>query len=137
MFVYKLSGCRLDSSCSHEKYYCVENALLPILKMFDTVVQQSLAQFFNSHWQDFSTVPGIIRQQSLARLFNSPCKDHSTVTGTIFQQSLARLFNSRWHGYTTVNDSSTVAGATLQQSRWQNFSTVMLTAEESCHVPGI
>ena len=38
---------------------------------------------FNSHWQDYSTVAGMILQQSLARLFNSHWHNSSTVTDTI------------------------------------------------------
>ena len=84
VFVYKLSGCGFDSSCSHEKYYCVENARLSILKMF--------ARSFSSQWHDFSTVTGTIVQQSLARLFNNHWHDSSTVASTILQQSRARFF---------------------------------------------
>ena len=75
VFLYTLSGCRFDSSCCHEKYYCVENALLAILKMFDTVVQQ---------WRDCSTVTGTIIQQSLARFFISGWHNSLTVTCKIF-----------------------------------------------------
>ena len=112
-----------------------------------TVVQQPLAQFFNSHWHEystvackiFSTVTGTILQQSLARLFNSHWHDCSIVTDMIVQQSLARLFNIHWHNYATV------AGTSIQQSLtrlfnghwhdcskvtgtilcWQNSSTVL------------
>ena len=131
--VYELRGCGFESSSNHEKYYCVENVLLPILKMFGRIVQQSLAQSFNSHWHDCSTVTGMILQQSLARLFNSHWHDWSTVAVMIVQQSLARLFNSHWHNWSTLagtiiqqsltglfnshwHDSSTVTGAILQQS---------------------
>ena len=111
VFLYELSGCGFESSCSNEKYYGVENPLLPILKMFGTVVQQSLAQFFNSHWHDSSTVTGIILQQSLARLFNSHWHDSSTLAGTILQQSrlvllifsmLAEFFKSDVHCWRIV-----------------------------------
>ena len=82
---------------------------------------------------------GKIVQQSLAWFFNSGWHDFSTATGTILQQPLARLFNRHWH------DSSTVTGRIIQQSRadfyfflcWHNSSTVKITVEESCHVPGI
>ena len=113
----------------------------------DKIVQQSVAGFFNSGWHDCSTVTGTIVQQLLARLFNSGWHDSSPVTGTIVQQWLARLFNSHWH------NSSTVTGLIVQQwlARffnshgqgfffflcWQNPSTVKITFEESCHVPGI
>ena len=112
-----------------------------------TVVQQSLALLFNSHWHDCLTVTGTIIQQLLARFLNGHWHNSSTVIDTIVQQWLARFFNSHWH------NSSTVTGAILQQwmarlfsshgrdffffLRWQNFSTVMFTAEASCHVTGI
>ena len=136
---------------------CSFTIQLTILKMFDRIVQQSLAQFFNSHWHDCSTVAGMIVQQSLAWLFNSHWQDCSTVAGTIIQQSLARLFNSRWHGYSTAagtiiqqslaqlfnshwHNYSAVADTILQQYFFllqQNSSTVMFTVEKLCHVPGI
>ena len=68
----------------------------------DTIVQQWLAWFFNSHWHDCWTVTGTNMQQWLARFFNSRWYDYSTVVGTIVRQSLARLFNSHWHDSSTV-----------------------------------
>ena len=72
---------------------------------------------------NFKNVCTII-QQSMARFFNSNWHDCSTVAGTVIQQSLARFFNSHGQDF-------------LFFLRWQNFSTVMLTVEESCHVLGI
>ena len=110
-----------------------------------TFVQQSLEQFFNSHWPDCSPVTGTIVQQWLGRFFNSRWHDYSTVTGRIVQQLLARLFNSHWHGCLTVigtfvqqslarffnshwHDSSTAAGTILQQS-WSIFFIFSMFAE--------
>ena len=42
-----------------------------IILVVDTIIQQSLALFFNSHWHNCSTVAGKIVQQSLAIFFNS------------------------------------------------------------------
>ena len=86
----------------------MENALLPILKMFDRVVQQSLARLLNSGWHDSSAVTGTIAQQSLERLLDSGWHDHSTVTGNSF---------SFFYAGTILN-------------------SVMLTVEALCHVPG-
>ena len=119
-----------------------------------TIVQQSLAQLFKSHWHDWSTVTGTSDQQSLVWFFNSGWHDCSTVistiiqqslwhdcptvTGTIDQQSLPWFFISGWHY------CSTVTGTIAQQLParfyflcWQNSSTVKITVEELCHVPGI
>ena len=118
VFVHKLGGCGFYSSCSHEKYYWVENDLLPILKMFGTVVQQSLAQFFNSHWHDFSTVAGIILQQSLARFFSSGWHDSSTVTGKIFSFFYAgKFFNRDVHCWRIVPCTRN----TTHDPNWDNF----------------
>ena len=102
--------------------------------LFGRIFPQSLADFFNSHWRDCSTVAVMIVQQSLARLFNSRWHSYSTVAGIIIQQSLAQLFNSHWDNYSAVGDT------VLQQDFFllrQNSSTVMFTVEEPCHVPGI
>ena len=83
-----------------------------------TILQQSLAQFFNSNWHECSTVTGTIIQQWLVRFFNSHWHNSSTVTGTILQQWLARFFNSHWHDSSTVTGkifSFFYAGRILQQ----------------------
>ena len=97
------------------------------------ILQQSLAQLFNSHWHNSSTVAAMLIQQSLARLFNSHWHDCPTVTVRTVEQSLAKLFNSGWHDFSTVtgtiiqqslawlinsgwHDSSTVTGVILQHS---------------------
>ena len=72
-----------------------------------TILQQSLARFFNSGWHDSSTITGTIVQQSLARLFNSGWHGTSIVAGTIIQQTLTRLFISHWHVCSTVADMIT------------------------------
>ena len=54
-----------------------------------TVVQQSLARFFTSHWHNFLTVTGVILQQTVARMSNSRWQDCSTVADMILQQSVA------------------------------------------------
>ena len=77
----------------------------------DTVVQQSLAQCFNSQ------IMQTIMQQRLARFFNCRGHDYSRVTGTIVQESLARLFDSRYH------DCSTVASMIFRQSLAQFFNS--------------
>ena len=101
-----------------------------------TVVQQPLAQFFNSHWHEystvackiFSTVTGTIIQQSLARLFNSHWHDCSIATDTIVQQSLARLFKSRRHDCSTVTDTIMQQWlARVFNSHWHGCSTVIGT----------
>ena len=81
-------------------------------------IAQSLAQFFNSRWDDYSTVAGTIDQQRLARFFNSHWHNSSTVPGTIVQQWLARFFNSDWHDSSTFTVkifSFFYAGRILQQ----------------------
>ena len=80
-----------------------------------TILQQSLARLFNSHWQDYSTITGTIFQQSLSWLINSGWHDSSTFTGIILLQPLVQLFNSDWH------DSSTVTCTILQHSRSRFF----------------
>ena len=94
------------------------------------IIQQWLARLFTSNWRNPSTVTGMINQQSLARLFSSHWHDCSTVTGTVYQQSLTRLFNSHWKYFSTVT-------ARFFFLCWQNFSTMKITIEESCHVQGI
>ena len=89
----------------------------------DTMIQLSLAQLFNSHKHDCSTV--------LAQLVNSHWYDSSLVAGTTVQQSLARLFNSGGR-----HDCSTVTGKIFFLC-WQNSLTVKITVKELCHVPGI
>ena len=117
-------------------------------------VQQSLVRLFNSRWQDCSNLTGTIDQQSLALFFNSYRYNSSTVTGTIVQQSLPWLLKSHWHDYSTVagivfqqlqarmfnrhwHDCLAVTGKIFSFLYWQNFSSVIFTVEESCHVPGI
>ena len=59
-----------------------------------TVVQQSLAQFFNSHWHDCSTVTGTIMQVWLAWFFNSHGQEFSFFyAGRILQQWCSLLTN--------------------------------------------
>ena len=66
-----------------------------------------LARLFNSHWQDYSTVAGMILQQSLARLINS----HGQIflffyAGRILQQWRSLLKNramSQEYGTWSVN----------------------------------
>ena len=84
-----------------------------------------LAQLFNSHWQNYLTVPGMILQHSLTQFCISHWHNCSTVAVRIIQQSLAQFFNSHWH------ECSTVAGKIVQQSvawlinsHWHNSSTV-------------
>ena len=100
-----------------------------------TVVQQSLALLFNSHWHDCLTVTGTIIQQLLARFLNGHWHNSSTVTGTILQQSLARFFNSGWHDYSAVTGeifSFFYAGRIFQQwcsllkhrAMWQEYDTL-------------
>ena len=60
------------------------------------ILQQSWAQFFNSHWHDCSTVTGMIVQQSLARLFNCYWYDSSTITAKTFFFYTGRILQ-QWY----------------------------------------
>ena len=103
--------------CKYFDYY---------LTVASTIVQQSMARLFNSHWHECSTVTGTVAQQSQARLFNSCWRDCSTVTGTIVQQSLTRLFNRHWHDFLTVTGTivQQFADTIVQQSLVQLFNSL-------------
>lgn len=54
-------------------------------------------------WHDCSTVLSTIIQQSMAQFFNCRCYNCSAVTGTIVQLLLAWFFICQWHDSQTVN----------------------------------
>ena len=108
------------------------------------LVELSLARLFNSHWHKCPTVIIIIiiiiiikkKLYSNKWIRGGFTKSHknlltnyihwhdcSTVTGTIIQQWLEQLFNSRGQDFFFLC--------------WQNSSTVKITVEELCHLPGI
>ena len=121
IFQYSFTVCQLNNSQWYDSSGVVDTMIqLSLAQLFNSHKHDCstvLAQLVNSHWYDSSLVAGTTVQQSLVRLFNSHWHNCSTVTGTIVQQTLVRLIKSHRH------DFSLVAGTTVQQSLVRLFNS--------------
>ena len=78
----------ISSACNRKSLSCKTTQYIAGM-----ILRQSLAQFFNSHWQDCSTVTDMIVQLLLARFFNSNGQDFFFYAGRILQQWCSLLKN--------------------------------------------
>ena len=110
---------------SHKLWFKLAISFKDMITVTGTILEQSLAEFFNSQWNDCSTIPDMIVQHLLVRLFNSRWHVRffsSQFVGFLFV--LAEYLNSDIHCWRIVPRTCAYQGV-RNVSFSENFAYVL------------